>query len=498
MKSLLLVCLTLLVVDSLGKEIPVAGNVVRKTFKIPEQHDLDPDRLPLNVAVPEGSDVILQCAVAPPGASFHIVWYEYVYNSLGNPISSNEIIGAHPEAARYSIVHGDPLEYSLMISPVLLRDGGVYQCQDQAAPADGRRIHSLSLTVISTESNCTSTVKDNGAVLEDSYQTNDCQLEYQGSIIPNMTWIGTTGAFSQRYIATNTHIWAGMQYNVTRQMNGLSFQCVTDFSDYFLPVPGNTADNVPVYTRTDQSTTMSVYWGPKNAVIVPVKQTYDVGDILTCTADGNPSPAYFWQNLRTNELINGNTFVVTPDLQGTNQTMRCDIRNTIENIIYSQNIFQVLNVNAITTPTMSTPPTTTTAAPAVSDCNDLTGGWESNSPTSGLICIHIDVENNGALRGLLRNDTDTYWVDIVGRAQATKFDQVGFNGIWPAEIGVSSFIGECHRCYGLEQLLVNVVSRTKSSECGVGGAIRYTNQYTFYRAGNDQCPNLINPNSVKS
>jgi hypothetical protein len=69
---------------------------------------------------------------------------------------------------------------------------------------------------------------------------------------------------------------------------------------------------------------------------------------------------------------------------------------------------------------------------------------------------------------------------------------VGFNGIWPAGLGVSSFIGECHRCFGEEQLLVNVISRTKGSPCGTIGPTQYTSQYLFTRSQALQCPNLPN------
>jgi hypothetical protein len=489
MKSLLLVCFALLAADSLGKEI-------LKSVKTPTQFDLDPDRLPLNMAVAEGDEVILQCAIDPQTVDqFHAQWYEYVYNSVGSPISSNEEILGHPQRDRYSIIHDDPLQYNLKISPVILSDGGTYQCLDSLASQANKRTHHLSLTVVGAQPNCTSTVRESGVVFEDSYQTNDCQLEYQGNIIPNMTWSGP-GLFDQRYIATATHIWAGMQYNATRGLSGVAFAYRVNFTDYFLPQPANTAINVPEYNRTANTQPITVQWGPKNMIIVPVKQRYDVGDILTCSVDANPMAEYFWQNLRTNQVFQGDQVTVLPEWQGTNQTMRCDARNTIEGVIYAHNGFQIVDVNPITTTTESTPPTTTTPEPAVGDCKDLTGGWESNSPTTGFICIRLDLANNGALRGLLKNDTDTYWVDIVGRAQSAKFDQVGFNGIWPAEIGVSTFIGECHRCYGTEQLLVNVVSRTKGDQCGEGGAIRYTNQYTFYRSDEVICPNLpeINPN----
>jgi len=493
MKSLLLVCLTILVAGSLGRKLGKGSHAVRRSVDTPTKFDLDPARLPINVAVAEGSDVVLECAIAGPSESHNLVWTEYAYSSLGSAISSNDQVGFHPQRDRYSIVHDDPLQYSLRISPVIMTDGGMYECMDGNASPVNKRFHALSLTVVGAEANCTTTVRESGVVLEGTYQTNDCQLEYQGNIIPNMTWEGV-GSFSQRYIATPTHVWVGMQFNASREMSGLSFQATTEFTDYFLPVPGNTAGNVPDFKRMDQSKQIFVQWGPRDLEISPVKQRYDIGDVVTCTADGNPDPTFFWQNLRTNQVIAGHEFVVLDEWQGTNQTMRCDARNTIEDVIYSNVAFQIVDVNPATTTTEGTTPTTTTAAPAVSDCTDLTGGWVSVAPTPGEICIKLDLENNGALRGLLRNDSDTFWVDIVGRAQATKFDQVGFNGIWPIEIGVSSFIGECHRCFGVEQLLVNVVSRTKGDvQCGVGGDIRYTAQYTFHRDPTLPCPNLPRP-----
>jgi hypothetical protein len=487
MKSLVLVCLTILVADSLG--LP-GGKTAPKALKTPTQFELDLDRLPINVAVVEGSEVILQCAIQGPSSSHQLLWYEYITSQFGTPISSNEFVGEHPNKDRYTIMQNDPLEYSLRISPVVMADGGNYQCQDASASPIDKKFHTLSLTVVAAEPNCTTTVRESNIVLEDSYQTHDCQLEYQGTLIPNMTWSGPGGVLSQRYIATPTHVWAGVQFNTTRSMDGQAFQCVVEFTDYFLPMPGNTADNVPAYRRIIPLPPMLVRWGPKNLIVIPSLSRYDIGDILTCSADGNPAPSFFWQNLRTNQVFAGSEVVVLDEWQGTNQTMRCDARNTIEDTTYANIVLQIVDVNPLTTTTETTPATTTTPPPAVSDCTDLTGGWESSSPSAGALCIRLDLEQNGALRGLLRNDSDTYWVDIVGRAQATKFDQVGFNGIWPVEFGVSSFIGECHRCYGVEQLLVNVVTRSKGSTCGVGGAIRYTAQYTFYRSPSLPCPNL--------
>ena len=48
--------------------------------------------------------------------------------------------------------------------------------------------------------------------------------------------------------------------------------------------------------------------------------------------------------------------------------------------------------------------------------------------------------------------------------------------------------GECHRCFGVEYMLVNVVSRSKGSPCGASGDIRYTTQYRFNRSPVVTCP----------
>jgi len=89
-------------------------------------------------------------------------------------------------------------------------------------------------------------------------------------------------------------------------------------------------------------------------------------------------------------------------------------------------------------------PPTSSDYPPVSPCTDLTGGWKSVTPLVASLCIQLDLNQNGALTGLFMNDTDSIWLDIVGRAEADKFDQVGFNGLWPYRTGVSSFVGKKH------------------------------------------------------
>jgi hypothetical protein len=485
MKSLLAVSVLLLVSNALGKQLPDP--------ETPSKHGLDLTNLPVNTVAVEGMDsIILTCSVQGPSTAHSMAWVEYAWTPNGGPISDNEnILDSHPQSHRYRIKHDNNFEYSLEISNITMGDGGTYLCIDQQAnPATEKRRHTCSLTVVAAELNCSTTIRDSGTVLEGQYISNDCTLRYQGGLIPNMTWTGV-GPFAQAYVATEHSVWAGMALNATRDMDTRAHQMAQFMTGYFLPVDGDTASNVPPDNRVHQGSQMFVLWGPTNMNAGPIKPVYEAGEILTCVADAFPLPTYLWQNLRTNELTAGQTVRIEEAWRGFNQSMRCEARNTIEGTIYAQSFFVAVDVAPLTTPTTTTPAPTTTPPPAVSPCRDLSGPWLSVSPTAASLCIRLNNTQSGALTGLLKNDSDTYWVDIIGRAQANKWDQVGFNGIWPADIGVSSFIGECHRCHGVENLLVNVVSRSKGSPCGVAGPVQFTTQYHFLRAdGALQCPNI--------
>lgn len=451
---------------------------------------LDVNRLPLNVVVIEGGTVTLRCAVHNAGGPHSCMWTDYATNpGVGQPISDNLNIGAHPERERYEIQHRDAAEYNLIIKNVKMTDGGHYLCQESQAPAHEKNRHSLSVTVLAASMNCTTSIGASGVVLDNSYQTNDCIIFSRGGIHPNLTWSGY-GVFQQAYSNNGQLLWAGMHYNVTRNHDTRAHQCLLAFTGYFLPTDGDTADNIPEYSTVYQSRQQYVYWGPNGVDINPKKAQYEPGETLTCTSDAWPPATYLFQNMRTGQIYSGITMVLDSAWVGNNQSIRCEAKNMIEGTNYANQAFLAVDMPA---PTTTTPPTTTpttTFPPAVSECFDLTGAWVSTNPTTGSLCVRIDNSAAGALTGLLKNHTDTYWVDLVGRVQANYFSQVGFNGIWPGTFGVSSFVGECHRCFGIEQLLINVVTRRKGTQCGTEGQTQFTTQYHFYRSPTLSCPNV--------
>jgi hypothetical protein len=501
-------CVLLLVAESFGsKASPAAGggkwpdpandvyyDIVKKNQQrvrdgeTISQHQLDENLLCENTVVVEGGTVTLTCGVAFPSLQHIIRWIEYASNPEGVPISDNEVIGFHPERERYEIVGENQYEFSLRIKDVRLSDGGAYQCLDALSiDVNEKQTHTCGLIVVAAAPNCTTTIGASNVVIRDSYQTNDCLLDYRGPIEPVMSWSGP-GPFEQRQVATVDTIWSGMQYYVNLDMDTRNHQCTTFFEYNFGPQPPDQATNVPTYTQVHASRQHYVYWGPRNHTQTPVQQTYQVGDVLTCYADAWPPSSYLWQNLRTGVISVGNTLEIPSSYLGFNQSVRCEAANVIEGTNYVSNVFLAVDVPLPTTTPPPTTPTTTTQPPAVAPCRDLSGNWYSNDPTMATICVALDTDGLGHLTGLLKNATETFWIDLHGRAQADKFDQVGFNGIWPLNIGVSSFVGECHRCFGVEYMLVNVVSRSKGSPCGSSGDIRYTTQYRFNRSPVVTCP----------
>jgi len=408
MQRLWTICILLAAIAHVrSKQLPVNTRTAADT---PDKYDLDTTMLPENTAVVENTEVTLRCAVANPSDVHSIQWWEYVYNEQGSIISDNLNIGSHPERDRYTIIQGHSAEYSLRISPVLMRDGGLYQCLDSWGLPAGKQRHSLHLTVTAIRPNCTTTLPDTGIVLEHQYHTNECTLNYKGGIIPNMTWSGI-GPFTQAYTATDSLIWAGMQYTATRNMDTRSHLSDMFFTPYFLPVDGDASNVVPNMTYTHRERQMFVYWGPSGIVVDPLKDNYEVGDVINCTADAFPPATFTWMNLRTAAVIAGSIIVVEEEWLDKVTPLRCEARNNAGGSLHTANYFFNASVPS---PTTTTTPTTTppsTLPPAVSRCGELTGAWESQFPGRASLCIKLDLERGGYITGLARNATDTWWVD---------------------------------------------------------------------------------------
>lgn len=492
--ALVPLCVLLLVTFAAGRKVPKIH-----IGDVPSQYGLDSEKAPQNVAVDAGSSVTLSCWVSPSSSNNpRVQWTEFATSENGQLISDGDfILPSHPNSARYSLDRQDPLQYDLIISNVNINDGGVYSCYDSMAPVTEKQRAAAQLVVIDGPLNCTSTVPANGNVLEGVYYTTECTLDFGGNIVPYANWEGPKD-FGQAQTNTNNRVWSGMSFYAHRTMSQQRWIGTFNFTNNFHPVPVDTAENVPDYETSHESTRVTVYWAPQNMYADPQKDLYIVGDVIECFADAFPTASFVWQNLATNERIEGSLLTIPQHWEGTSQTLRCQAINVINELQYSFDLYIDCNVQGPTTTPTTTTPTTTTTAPPVSNCLNLTGRWESVGPTPAYMCIEV-LNENGNIHGVLRNDTDTFWVDLVGLSDMNNFDHASFTGIWPQNRAVSTFIGECSRCYGEEHLLINAVSRRKGGPpCATPGQINYSLQYDFKRNPDIVCPPItIPPNTFE-
>jgi len=319
--------------------------------------------------------------------------------------------------------------------------------------------------------------------VEFNFYWSECDLRYHGNFVPGMKWTGP-GVYSNDNSVTESDVWSRISFVAQREIEGNHFQCTTSFT---VPagLPPDFATNTPTYHHVFTGSLLIVNWGPQSLDLQPVKPIYDVGDVLTCTADARPNPLYQWTNLRT--LVTetqGSTFTVGPDLVGTNQTMRCNAQSLIERTLYTLDAFINVPVSDVTTPSTTPTTTTSTTPPPDAPCLDLTGQWTSTNP-SASICLEVDTRGN--LLVLIRNGTDPLFIPGTGKTVYNDYKHLGFTALWPAGPGFATagFVGECHRCNGNEVIFMSGLARSKddSPSCAVSGGTRLTSLYVFTRYG---------------
>lgn len=436
---------------------------------------------PLNDAVLVGNDITINCQATATGLE-RIQFLEYQTNPSGAIISDgSSLLPGHPNYFRQELTADVGAgTYSLKIRASVLEDGGKYSCRDiNSLPM--QTIWYADVVTIAANPNCTTTLPANRIVTEGAYYTAECVVNFKASagIAPVMSWSGT-GNFSQATLNNNQSTWSGLAFYVQRVMDGRAFTCLTNFTtDGF--GGEDTSSNAPTWQYTYSTGLLFVQYGPTNVSYAPVQASYEVGQIITCYADAVPLPSYTWTNMITLVDYRSQSLTLTPDMVGY-LVLRCQIINAVS----TANLFVNITVNPITTPT--TPGTTTPAPtiPAVAPCDDLTGRWEifhENGDTS-VLCINVDASQNALVRGLWWNNTnEPFFSEILGRTRNGEYDEIGFSTMWADRLGVTGFAGECHKCRGIEYLIINAVSRSSGEQafCQDGGAVLVSETWTFFR-----------------
>jgi hypothetical protein len=451
---------------------------------------------PLNEAIEYGPEVVLGCEASGP--SERVQWTEYITNPNGAPISDNGLLlPGHPNFARYTLDNpaGSSI-YNLAINPTVLADGGTYRCYDIS---DSSRPAYAQLVMLDGTPNCTTNIPDDGLVIEDQYYTIECYLGYRGNAAPLMTWTGPDRSLAdwlQASTTTNVTVWSGVSMTMTRFFAPSTFSLLVNFTERGFLLP-DSATNIPTWNYTYSTAALDVKWAPKNMYRTPEKVSYEIGDEIQCFADANPTATYYWRNLDTLEVYDDNRLLATDRLVGT-QRMQCHAENLIGDVLYTNDYFFNFTVNARTTTPVPTTPTTTTPPLPESECDDLTGRWTASTPSFADVCIEVDNTRNGRIVGLFRNASDPFFIEIRGRVAPYKYNQVGFTGVWPVNIGTLSFNGICRKCFGTEILQVTGVGRkvTDNPSCQDAGPQYQFANYEFRRTG-PPCRALFQEYNVK-
>jgi len=437
--------------------------------------------LPINTAAMERATVTLHCEVVDFQVS-RVHWFEYASNPNGQMISDGgAILPSHPNALRYTIVKTTQNTFDLQIHNLSIADGGTYVCMDENNGPPNTYSGQAELIVLAAAPNCSTTIPEDGVVLESQNYTESCEIYFGGNYHPTMTWTGPDPHIS-RSIESRGNVWSGASFTVDRSFDTRAFQCHTNFTARS-GTPAGVASNVPEYDNYHQSKQLFVYWGPKNLYAVPMKNQYAVGDLITCYADAFPVAFYQWQNMVSLEVFSSQIYNITEMDVGQNTSLRCQAQNLIQGFLYSANLF----IHAYVPPhTTTTTTAATTTHPLEANCHNLTGWWLSENPYSELH-LRVPADQTAQVLGFMRNHTDQQWVEVIGRTRLDTYATVGLTAIWPYEVGITGFAGECHRCSGKEVIFSGGLWRSSSDSltCGDGGSPSPNVMYEFNRVSEE-------------
>jgi len=87
------------------------------------------------------------------------------------------------------------------------------------------------------------------------------------------------------------------------------------------------------------SITLSFPWitvdGPRNLRISPIQSIYHPGDILQCSAEGNPTPSYQWTDLVSGNVTKRAFLDITEGMLDETHTFQCTASNRYNGLIYA-------------------------------------------------------------------------------------------------------------------------------------------------------------------
>jgi len=83
----------------------------------------------------------------------------------------------------------------------------------------------------------------------------------------------------------------------------------------------------------------------RNLQITPRQSTYQPGDTIQCSAEGNPAPSYEWTDLISGTVVQGASIVISEDMVNKCYTFQCTVTNLFDKNSSSLNFTVVPGIN---------------------------------------------------------------------------------------------------------------------------------------------------------
>jgi len=79
--------------------------------------------------------------------------------------------------------------------------------------------------------------------------------------------------------------------------------------------------------RTHVLIAKHVLVAPRNLQITPRQSSYQAGDRIQCSAEGNPEPSYQWTDLVSGTVTQGAVLVISEDMIDKSYAFKCVVTN---------------------------------------------------------------------------------------------------------------------------------------------------------------------------
>ena len=85
---------------------------------------------------------------------------------------------------------------------------------------------------------------------------------------------------------------------------------------------------------------------PRNMLITPRQSSYQPGDTIQCSAEGNPAPSYQWTDLTNGTVIQGAVLVISKVMVNGGYAFQCSATNQYNGVMYDDSTTIVFSVTS--------------------------------------------------------------------------------------------------------------------------------------------------------